>query len=510
MNRTPLKTKHSRELSAAKKLILLLSVLPLWGQGGLLFAQSCVSVRQVSTNYATKQITFDLTWGTCNNSNHLYRVWVFADYQPVAGLTKGAWSRATITGTNVGTLHNNTGIWVTGTAGATQRVTLTLSGVPAQFNWCAVAVDYPPNALINAGGGYTLRGTPPFIVNGSQLGTGVRTYSGACITTITDATGNPEGRVPALPAVTTTNPAAVCAGTNVTLTATPSGGTTTANTYTWNIGGATTTTTTNTFTVPAASITTSKTFTVSVRNANGCTSTVSNTGTITVNVPGTAGQSSSPCCCAGGLQNCSGTCQATGCGSGNGSSITNCSTTNITFTSGFVSTQTWVVGSQTWSAPVTATYCRKTNYNGGSFGAYATDCRANNGTSTAINATYGDLFSWCMVAKFATTICPPGWHVPTTDEFCTLDKTLNSRSNCLERSDATSFARYISYSWGGQYSGRTHDSSLLYQGTDVNYWSRSEYSADYGYDFYLYNGNNLLAPQGDGIKNAGLALRCIK
>ena len=426
------------------------------------------------------------TWSGCNGADHLNKAWVFVDYQAITGTNRGAWAPATIVGTpsvSNGTYAagNSRGFYVTGVNGQTATVTVTLTNVPAQFNWCAYATDYPPNAKIS-GNSYTLHGTAPFTVNGVQLDAGIRTYSGACITSITDPTSCP-GLLPAAPTVTTTNPAAVCVGSGVTLTATPGGGTTTANTYTWNIGGATTTTTTNTFAVPAASITTSKTFTVSVRNANGCTSnTVS--GNITV---------------------------ISGCGSGNGTNVTNCSNppSGFSFTSGFVSGTTWVVGSQTWSAPVTATYCRKLTFNGGSSGAYATDCRSNNGMSTAANLTYGDLFSWCMVAKFATTICPSGWRVPTSTDFCNLDKALSGLTTCTNRTDATQRNRYLS-TWGGQYGGfSNYDGSLSSQGSYADYWAQTEYNATIGYNLY-FGSNGGVYPQDNNYKYLGFSLRCVK
>ncbi len=282
MNRTQSKFKHSCKLSAAKKLFFLLfAACSVFAA----HAQNCVSVKSMSANYATKTVTFTLAWSGCNGTNHLNKAWVFVDYQPVTGLTKGDWAPAAIAGAatvsnGTYTAGNTRGFYVTGSNGSIATVTVSLSGVPDQFNWCVYATDYPPNAVIIAGGGYTLRGTPPFTVNGAQLGNGIRGLAaGTCVTSY--ATGCP-GLLSAAPAVTTTNPDAVNAGNGVTLTATPSGGTTTTNTYTWNIGGATTTTTTNTFAVPAASITTSKTFTVSVTNANNCNSAVAS-GTITVN-----------------------------------------------------------------------------------------------------------------------------------------------------------------------------------------------------------------------------------
>ncbi len=193
-----------------------------------------------------------------------------------------------------------------------------------------------------------------------------------------------------------------------------------------------------------------------------------------------------------------------------GISISNCSTTNITFTSGFVSSQTWVVGSQTWSAPVTATYCRKTTYSSESSGTYGTDCRANNGTSTAVNTTYGDLFSWCMVAKFATSICPSGWRVPTNIDFCNLDKALNSRSDCTSRNDVSSLNRYLSSSWGGQ-SGVglcSSDGQLGDQGRATFYWSQTENNAGLSYHLTLYSGS--VIPQDYHNKYLGASLRCVK
>ncbi len=160
------------------------------------YAASCVSVKQVSANYATKQVTFDVVWSTCTGT-HNYKTWVIVDYRTVnANGTKGAWTRATVSGTSVGTLVSaSKGVWVTGSASKTQRVTFTLSGMPAQFDWCANALDYPPQAIMS-NGTYTLKGTPPFTINGSTtLGANVKTYTGACVTSVTDATNNPEGIV---------------------------------------------------------------------------------------------------------------------------------------------------------------------------------------------------------------------------------------------------------------------------------------------------------------------------
>jgi hypothetical protein len=72
-----------------------------------------------------------------------------------------------------------------------------------------------------------------------------------------------------------------CADAAVTFTATASGGATDAMTYTWNIAGQTYSITSDTYSL-ALSAVVNNTYTVRVVNANGCTSTVSNMGTVTM------------------------------------------------------------------------------------------------------------------------------------------------------------------------------------------------------------------------------------
>jgi uncharacterized protein (TIGR02145 family) len=87
-------------------------------------------------------------------------------------------------------------------------------------------------------------------------------------------------RVNPLPAATVTAKT-VCSGGTVTLFATLGAGTTTPMTYTWNIGGTSSTTSDNSKTTEV--LTTTTTYTVQLRNANGCVGNVSAPATITVN-----------------------------------------------------------------------------------------------------------------------------------------------------------------------------------------------------------------------------------
>ncbi len=185
-----------------KKLILLSLLLPLWS-----ISSAAVQIQTLSADYANKRVTFALSWAAgTRNATHLSKVWVFVDYQEVTNPnTTGAWQRATVDlsalpagGSADGA--NAKGFWYQGQATAAQSATITvaLTNVPAKFNWCATATDYPPNVTAT-GGTYTLHGTAPFtlvaadgvstqVVNGNSIAASALTVAPV---TIRDATGCP-------------------------------------------------------------------------------------------------------------------------------------------------------------------------------------------------------------------------------------------------------------------------------------------------------------------------------
>jgi hypothetical protein len=153
-------------------------------------ASAAVTVTPLSVDYATQKVTFSVSWtGSAANN----RVWVWVDLCPVSGTSPGTFAKAelsspsAITG-GISTVPGNTrGFYVT-TSPST--VTATLDNATGKFNWCAYGSDFPPNAKDNPSGGYDLKGSPPFIINGS-IEWSDKTYSGTEITALTDATGCP-------------------------------------------------------------------------------------------------------------------------------------------------------------------------------------------------------------------------------------------------------------------------------------------------------------------------------
>jgi uncharacterized protein (TIGR02145 family) len=153
---------------------------------------------------------------------------------------------------------------------------------------------------------------------------------------------------------------------------------------------------------------------------------------------------------------------------------------------GFVSNKIWTFGRQTWSAPVTAAYCEKTAFDGGTEGNYRADCRKNPKTK------YGNLFSWCMVATYAEQLCPSPWRVPTESDFNTLV------SN-------TTYSTLIS-AW--DYGGDAQGSSMSGVDSQANYWSSTQSDMDNAYYLYYYSDN--LSVNNNAGRYYGMQVRCVK
>ncbi|MDR0695133.1 MAG: hypothetical protein LBF81_07540 [Prevotellaceae bacterium] len=151
-------------------------------------ASATVTVTPLDVNYNTKTVTFSVSWtGSAANN----RVWVWIDLCPVSGTSPGTFAKAELSSPSVtaGSIaeFNQRGFYVNANP---TTVTAVLDNATGEFNWCAYGSDFPPNAKDNSSGGYDLKGSPPFIINGTIEWT-ANTYSGTEITALTDATGCP-------------------------------------------------------------------------------------------------------------------------------------------------------------------------------------------------------------------------------------------------------------------------------------------------------------------------------
>jgi hypothetical protein len=286
-------------------------------------AQSDVTVNPVSANYANKTVTFTVSWlNSSRTGTHNSNVWVFVDCRTVTGnASSGSWTRALISGTPTATFGvpsretgNDKGFWLQGTSGSSgtynATVTVALSNVPAQFNWCAYVTDYPPNATIIAAG-YQLKGTPPFDItydNGSATSTSAKTFTLGCINTITDATGCP-GLIEALAAPASSSNGSRCNTGTVTISATPPAG----STIDWYTTSSGTTLVANgsgttTLITPSISVTTNY-YAASRHLVTGCVSSTRRTVTATVTNSSGRDVAVTSCGCTSGLTSVGGYCR---------------------------------------------------------------------------------------------------------------------------------------------------------------------------------------------------------
>jgi hypothetical protein len=164
-------------------------------------------------------------------------------------------------------------------------------------------------------------------------------------------------------------------------------------------------------------------------------------------------------------------------------------------TVGRTNSNTYTRNGITVAAPVTATYCDKATYAGGSSGVYQVDCRNNT------NNDYGHLFSWCMVVQYADKLCPSPWRVPSRNDFCYYAEKGN---------ECTGYSDDIKSGMEGWLLGGCSepDGVLAHTGSIGLYWSATAQNSTDAYNPYLYSTGYILP--GNYGKGYGLSLRCVR
>lgn len=195
-----------------------------------------------------------------------------------------------------------------------------------------------------------------------------------------------------------------------------------------------------------------------------------------------------------------------------------------------IGTQTWMVRNLAWLPVVTPS---STGNNAGSFyyvnGYQGTNVDAAKATSTYTN--YGALYNF----NAAKTACPAGWHVPTDEEWITLEKYLGMPDADAYKIDAGSFYRGSATRIGSQVkeTGTSHwnspnsyatnttglsiipggarmlDGTFLATGADAVYWTGTEINATNALERSMHVAFSTIGRINDP-KEVGLSVRCIK
>jgi uncharacterized protein (TIGR02145 family) len=180
----------------------------------------------------------------------------------------------------------------------------------------------------------------------------------------------------------------------------------------------------------------------------------------------------------------------------------------------FVSDREWRIEGngivQIWSDAVQATGCDKEHIGGSARNRATrqhfilTDCRSNPDHP-------GDFFSWCAVARFADTLCPAPWRVPTAKDFCGLDKILFNRNKCNTHivTPEKMIETYINL-WGGAFGGGAGGRGILFSNVKAYYWSSTIFEEAYAYHLNYDVHGNIQSQCVMNTKGMGFSLRCIR
>ena len=114
-------------------------------------------------------------------------------------------------------------------------------------------------------------------------------------------------------------------------------------------------------------------------------------------------------------------------------------------------------------------------------------------------------------------ICPEGWHLPSTIEFCNLDKAVYNKTSCAYYTLASNFYQPLSTAnpnghFNGLYPGLTDVTGTIsssFQGSFAFYWSSSQLSASYACFLFAHFGDNVYL-QVSSYKYLGFSVRCLK
>ena len=133
-------------------------------------------------------------------------------------------------------------------------------------------------------------------------------------------------------------------------------------------------------------------------------------------------------------------------------------------------------------------------------------------------AKYGGLYQWNEAMQYAAGakakgICPPGWHIPSYDEYQTLAKSVNGEGNSLKAvGEGTGAGTGTNSSGFGLLLAGSRESGGVF--ADLHYypflWSNSTNNSTEAAYFYVPYMYNLTGGWNTYPKDYGLSVRCVK
>ncbi len=153
-----------------------------------------------------------------------------------------------------------------------------------------------------------------------------------------------------------------------------------------------------------------------------------------------------------------------------------------------------------------------------STGAY---CNYDNDYNNA--ATYGMLYNWYTVVD-GRNIAPPGWHVPTDEDWQKLENYLGKNTIAGGKMKSTGTVQAGDGLWEEPNNGATNESGFTalpggYRswngefgglGYSSYFWSSTETSSGTAYSRYMFNDSSNVHNYDSSVKQAGFSIRCVK
>ncbi|MCX6144757.1 MAG: S41 family peptidase [Ignavibacteriales bacterium] len=135
-------------------------------------------------------------------------------------------------------------------------------------------------------------------------------------------------------------------------------------------------------------------------------------------------------------------------------------------------------------------------------------CHYNNDPENG--KTYGKLYNWYAVND-RRGLAPEGWHIPTIDEFDTLETNVNEDANALKviGQGPGNVAGTNTSGFSALFAGLRYDDGFLRLKRRTFFWSSTEGNASGAYQIHLDDTNSNIGASIAWPKELGLSVRCL-
>jgi uncharacterized protein (TIGR02145 family) len=177
---------------------------------------------------------------------------------------------------------------------------------------------------------------------------------------------------------------------------------------------------------------------------------------------------------------------------------------------GAASTQTWVVGAQTWSAPLRKAQAGCTS---ATDFVYEYPLTVAYYRSSNLYTGSGYLYNWKCVNEQQANLCPSPWRVPAKADFVALDIALGGDGSARNNVETVAWINSTyTAKWGAVYGGVVDGSSITGGGEKASFYSHEEYSTTGGYSLTvdIKPSYTMVLPVGWLPKYMGAQVRCVR